>query len=283
LAALLYQPTTQPDTALSLGGYTYVDASGQALGERRPWLESGLAVTDWLYNCLSMPGAALVRRDWFERLGGFDPACEIAEDWDFFLRLAYADGPMAWVRRSVCAYRLHPGNSTAGSARHRAGSVATLDKFFTQPNLPPELAAHAGPARAWLHVLFGQRACHNGEAALARAELEAARRADPSLATTRHAELLDLLLTRPADRLASSGANSVRACLPADWPVSAGELRAAEGRVAMAGFYAAWRRADWAEANRQLGRAVRRNPAWLFQRSVWVYSWQAMRGRHARR
>ena len=261
----------QPETGLTLGGHTNCDAAGQTLGERRPWEEGSLTLTHWLFNCLGMPGTLLVRRDWFEKLGGFDPACEIAEDWDFFLRLARAGCPMQWVRQPVCVYRLHAGNSVAAPAAHHRGSLHTLDKFFRAGALPPELAALEPCARGWAHVVFAKRAWAGGDGEAARRSLDEALRLDPTLGTARRLEVLEALLApMNSQSAAAPPAALLAAQLPPALAAHPGELRRAQARVEMAQFFRGLRggSAGWTQAAAHLRAGLRHDPTWLFNRGV---------------
>jgi len=146
----------QPDVAMTIGGYEFMGGQGQRLGERRPWEKSSLALPNWVFNCLSMPGAVMIQLDWFERVHGFDESLHMSEDWDLFLRLAQAGGTMCWTPTMVCQYRQHQGNSIHDLALHRDSSLRVLDKFFRQPGLAPALANLAQPARAWVYVIFAR-------------------------------------------------------------------------------------------------------------------------------
>ena len=126
---------------MTIGGYQSIDGTGAVVSERRPWTEiATLTPEAWLFNCLAMPGSVAVGREWFERSEGFDPACETGEDWDLFLRLAFAECPMTWTGDLVSQRRLHPGNSTNDVRTHRRGLLRALDKLFRQAGLSPAVA-----------------------------------------------------------------------------------------------------------------------------------------------
>ena len=73
--------------ALTIGGYEYIDEADHLIGRRLPWTESSDAsLRQWIFNCFGVPGACLLRREWFERVHGYDTDFDMAEDWDLFLR-----------------------------------------------------------------------------------------------------------------------------------------------------------------------------------------------------
>jgi hypothetical protein len=275
LAAHLQVLTQQPDLGLTLGGYQYVSEDGRPGDERCPWNEGGgLNVAGWLTNCYGMPGSIMVRRAWLERAQGFDPELHMAEDWDLFLRLAYAGCPMDWVRQSVCQYRRHGGGSIREVAVHRNGALQMLDKFFAQPGLPPEIRRIEASSRAWASVVFSRRAYVAGQAALGTQALQEALVLDPDLAGPSKMRLLEFLVAPDPDMPPGFGhqAEALAGSLPPGLAASRGDLRQALARAEMAQFFqAAGRRAD-AEALGHLKAGVRQDPRWLANRGVLAFS-----------
>jgi hypothetical protein len=287
LDAHLARMRAHPGTAITIGGYVYVDACGQVLGERRPWEESPPTFDGWLFNCLAMPGSALIQREAFQQQGGFDRACEIAEDWDLFLRLAQAGERMVYVHAPVCRYRLHPGNSTATArALHFEGSRRALDKVFASPQLPAPTAALRPRALGWLGVSFARRAFGAGEASEGRAYLELALASDPGLAGARRPALLEFLLAAPPG--AGEAVQAFRQCVIGHLPPALhgppGELRRATARAEMGAFFRHARSGTPDQAWRHLRAALRLDPGWLANRGVVSFLVrQSLRPRRARR
>ena len=278
LAAHLQAFKSQPRLGMTIGGYRYADASGLPSGERWPWQEAGgLDPQGWLFNCYAMPGSVLLRRSWFDRIGGFDSECEIAEDWDLFLRLGQADCSMAWVKEAVCEYRRHPGNSIEAVGLHRQGAERALDKYFRRPGLEPVISALEGQARAWVYVVSARKAYSRGRADPAAQDLGQALRLDPELQRSRKVALLEFLLTPDASwGPADSAAASILAALPPALAAKPGDVRRALARVEMSRFFrAAGRRPD-AEALRHLKAGVARDPRWLANRGVWAFGVRAL-------
>jgi LmbE family N-acetylglucosaminyl deacetylase len=83
-------------------------------------------------NYVPLP-TLLLRRDAFLELGGFDPAFDLFEDWDFLIRLAQR-GDFVRVPRITCEIRHIAGggsiilDSPEGSARFRAAKLQVWDK-----------------------------------------------------------------------------------------------------------------------------------------------------------
>jgi GT2 family glycosyltransferase len=281
----------KPGVAMAIGGYEYVDELERHLGERRPWDESGLGLADWLFNCLAMPGCVMIARSWVDKIGGFDPECEIAEDWDLFLRLAASGGPMDWTKSMVCRYRQHAGQSVLSSlTQHHQGAQRALQKVLQQPDLAPAVAALAGRAFGWGHALFARRAFQAGQPEMAAGFLAQAIAQDPQLGGTRKVELIEFLLTpspaRANLRAAPTDlAQTVAQHFPGHLAPSAGEMRQAQARVAVAcvwGWSARISQPDaWPAVRWAYWQGVSRDPRWLANRGLWslvLRAWAARSG-----
>jgi len=71
---------------------------------------------------------AVIRRDWWERAGGFDPGLRRSEDFDLWLRIAHAGGRFDGTPRVLFYYRRHD-KSTSADLELMADAVLTvLDK-----------------------------------------------------------------------------------------------------------------------------------------------------------
>ena len=270
LAAHAASLTQQPALGLLVGGYTYVDAAGQPIADRRPWEEGPLTLAGWMFNCYGIPGAILVKRWWFENAGGFDAACEIAEDWDLFLRLARAECPTAWTRATVCQYRQHGGNSIVSLDQHFQGTQLALDKLLAQPNLPPEISAEAPQARAWIHVVFARRAILANSSESARAHLAQAIQLYPPFAGRRRVELLEALIAPSSDPSQRSTAliALLGGALPKALGATSKEVRRASARIEMAQFFRLAQAGRSGAARRHLLSGLRLDPSWLANRGT---------------
>lgn len=58
----------------------------------------------------------MMRRELFERIGGFDERLPYTHDYDFWLRCLLAGYPIAYMREPLTVYRRHPA---MGTIRHR--------------------------------------------------------------------------------------------------------------------------------------------------------------------
>lgn len=274
LAAHLAMFAQQPDLGFTVAGYAYVNGAGQTLGQRTPWLEGGgLDLAGWLFNCYGMPGAVLVRREWFERVGCFNTDLIMAEDWSLFLQLAAQGCPMTWVRTVTCLYRLHAGNSIRRLTDHLTGSLGALDLVFSRPALAPAVPALQAPARAWVYVMFAHKAQASNDPRLAQEWLAEALRLDPTLAAAKRPLLLETWLTPSVEWAGPLEAYSRQAAasLPAALQPAPAELRRLLARLAMSRFFRAAAQGNRLAASHALRVGLRHDPAWLANRGVLAY------------
>lgn len=256
---------------LSIGGYDYIDDAGQFIGVRQPWAEGGdLDPRGWLFNGYAMPGSILLKRAWFERSGGFDPACEIAEDWSLCLQLLRLHCPMTWTKHSVCSYRQHAGASVKEFARHRDGALQSLEKYFSHSDVPTEIVSLKNKALAWVYVVYARKGYGAGQGALAANDLERAVELDPELAGERRDQLIEFLITPTLGENRGTHAISDALLLhrPRTLPVDKNLLRRAQARVEMAKFFRSVQQNDSEQAAACLRNALKNDAAWLFNRGV---------------
>lgn len=90
---------------------------------------SGILPKNWLHKiaetcCISVPSLAVVRREVYEQLGGFDRRCGISADWEMWARI-FAHYPMWFEAEPLAMWRVH-----LNSANH----VNVKSDIFIQEN-----------------------------------------------------------------------------------------------------------------------------------------------------
>lgn len=110
-----------------------IDGAGRHELERRTiardWDDALMRTDDYL-----PPSAWGVRRELFERLGGFDESFATSEDWDFVLRAAAVTRPRRVPGVTVEVRMRDHGNT---SARIDATRLACLERLAARHQLPP--------------------------------------------------------------------------------------------------------------------------------------------------
>lgn len=123
LAQLSAALAAVPEAGFAFCDYTYFGAPGAddhlpAAGRRSGDLLEPLLATDFLVT-----GGLLIRRRAIESVGVFDERCRVAEDWDYWLRLA-ASFPGVYVDQRLVRLRAHP----AGLSYKPGGAVYADNK-----------------------------------------------------------------------------------------------------------------------------------------------------------
>ena len=118
-------------------GWLIVDEKGREISAVKPWhqapkldLESFI-----LYKCVR-PSAMLLRRKWWEYLGGFDAQFPPTEDLDFALRLALKGCKAVWLEETLTCYRQHNSNLMSSGFRLMKNIEIVMKQFFARPDLP---------------------------------------------------------------------------------------------------------------------------------------------------
>ena len=169
LAAQLEAFDELPDAGLCFGRALVVGADGRPTGERwtelAPGPHGGSALQALLYESNPIPTSSVVmRRAALERVGGFESAVRVAEDWDLWLRLAAAGETFVCAPAAVVRYRRHPGGLTADVAAlarcqlelHRAhGSLVAPE--VRERALAADAAALRSATRGGVRALLPRR------------------------------------------------------------------------------------------------------------------------------
>ncbi|PSB10031.1 glycosyl transferase [Pleurocapsa sp. CCALA 161] len=84
-------------------------------------------------------GAMLFRRNWLERVGGFNTSLEQTPDVDLVMRLAKIGCPAAWVEQITVKYRQHETNASKNALLQAQELNQITANFFTESNLTPAI------------------------------------------------------------------------------------------------------------------------------------------------
>ena len=164
-----------PSIGLVASGHLVIDRQGQPLAQVAPWRSyPRLDLATLALTCPMVLHAALLRRSWLARVGGFSVPLSGAADHDLWLRLAYAGCPMEWTREVLCRYRLHGSNMIGDASKQENDHIARLDLFYSQTNLPEEAQAQRTKAYAMAYLAGAARKYGVGQEQAASQSLEKA-------------------------------------------------------------------------------------------------------------
>jgi glycosyltransferase involved in cell wall biosynthesis len=77
--------------------------------------------------------STLLRKSWFEKLGGFAIERRGVQDWDMWLRFSAEGGRVALVRDPLTKYRMHDGQMTNDLSQRAADREAVLRRALASP------------------------------------------------------------------------------------------------------------------------------------------------------
>lgn len=125
--------------------------SGRDLEERHPTPAAAAdpAVGIFTGTWILQPSAALLDRNRWKELSGFDTAFRIADDRDMWLRCLRAGAKAAWTGRISCRYRKHPSALTRKVAELAVEAATIAERHADWAALPPGLGRRQA-ASAWL-------------------------------------------------------------------------------------------------------------------------------------
>ncbi len=96
---------------------------------------SGDILDQLIYGNFINLGSPLIRRDAFDRVGGFDSSRSdiiLNEDWDFWLRLAISGSRFGFLNKYHLFYRIHVGNTSQNRMRSVESKLRVTEKVINQ-------------------------------------------------------------------------------------------------------------------------------------------------------
>ncbi|MBD1828744.1 glycosyltransferase [Microcoleus vaginatus GB1-A2] len=118
-------------------GWLIVDEKGKDISPALPWeYAPQLNLETFVMYKYVRPSAMMLRREWWERLGGFDPRFPPTEDLDFVLRLALKGCQCVWLKEILTCYRQHDSNLMSGGSKVMKNMEVVMEQFFARSDLP---------------------------------------------------------------------------------------------------------------------------------------------------
>ena len=129
-------------------GWEIIDRGGKVQAAVEPWKQiPNLSSANLIIWKPVFLGAILFRRDWLERIDGFDIALEQTPDVDLVMRLASIDCPATWVGQTTVQYRQHEANASKNTLLQAQELNQITARFFDQTNLSPGIKALESESR----------------------------------------------------------------------------------------------------------------------------------------
>jgi len=121
-------------------GWLMVDETGKDIFEMKPWQQAPkLDLESFIIFKCVRPSAMMLRRKWWEKLGGFNDNFPLAEDLDFALRLALKGCKAVWLEEILTCYRQHNSNIMSSGLPLMKNTEILMKEFFNRPDLPESI------------------------------------------------------------------------------------------------------------------------------------------------
>ncbi len=147
-----------PSVGMALGGFNVIDHGRKLSSEARPWeYDNPNTLETWLFHCPTVTNAVMIRKSWFEKVGGFDESQHYVEDWDLWLRMVYAGCQIQYVQEILANYLISFGGVSSNTSSVCSATIRMLNKFFKHPNLPGEIKGLQNSALASVYLTAATR------------------------------------------------------------------------------------------------------------------------------
>jgi|GEM_PF-735880 len=131
---------SDPDLGGVNTGWKIIDGRGKHVKTVQPWHKAPkLDLETWLKKKCVRTSAMIFRREWLEKVGGFDPELRQSHDVDLILRLSLAGCKTEWLKEETVCYRQHGENTTKDSLKQAKYVQAVLNKFYARSDLPESI------------------------------------------------------------------------------------------------------------------------------------------------
>lgn len=130
----------EPEVGIVQSGWRLVDRDGKNIVDKEPWQEAEkLDLRNWLLWGHVLPSAIMIRKEWLERVNGFDPRFSHGEDMDLILRIAVMGCKSTWFKKITACYRQHPLNATRRLSKQVSDLNSVWDNFFSRADIPEDI------------------------------------------------------------------------------------------------------------------------------------------------
>jgi glycosyltransferase involved in cell wall biosynthesis len=258
-------------------GVIMINKEGEKIVNWPLWEDhEALTLDKVLPGCGMMPSSVMMRKIWYEHIGGFDPNLHLAEDFDFFIHLLYEGCRMEFVKYFLLEYRVHPGDSKKHPLEYGHNYEHILGRIFKKPYL----SDHIKHQQYWIRARFALLT-------LANTFLDAGDNEDlykygvdfyhiaekhlPSLEQNKTPVIEAIVGASRRYEFPDPFEKGQRALLEAGRrvPISRNQVLKARARLAQESFVRAYKRGDYQEARRYFWKSAWLRPTWLRHKVVW--------------
>lgn len=216
-------------------------------------------------------GSVMLLSSWQRKVGYFDESLRSYEDWDMWLRLVRAGCVFGWVDQPVSLYRFHTDQMTRIGNQMTKATFAVLDKYFSDPNLPPDWMELRDLAYSNAHLRGAAQAYRARDFHSAQEHLISAVNLNPDLVAD-NADLLArefakwITLPKTSDPLVFL--EDIYANLPSSLSLVWKRRRKDLGRAAMELSFDNYDKRDLQKTKRYVRKAMMYQPGWMTNRGA---------------
>lgn len=121
-------------------GWYCVNQEGKNWIAVMPWNTAPeLNLETWILHKCVRPSSLILRREWWNKIGGFDHHYPPTEDLDFVLRLSLMGCKTVWLKENHACYRQHDQNLMSGGLKVIKNTENLMNQFFNRSDLPEKI------------------------------------------------------------------------------------------------------------------------------------------------
>jgi glycosyltransferase involved in cell wall biosynthesis len=163
---------SNPEIGMVYTGYYYVNAeNNEIFREFHPKMKGRLDDRLLMENCVGTTSTAVIRKDCFEKVGGFDVCLRGSQDWDLWIRIA-EEYPIEYVARPLVKFLNHDLRITHNLGSKIQGKERLLEKIHPLIKDKPKILSNH-------YFVIGFLYCANGDVENGREKLLKAIKLNP--------------------------------------------------------------------------------------------------------
>ena len=133
----------QPELGIVNSGFRLIRENGEFIADVKRWETiPELTIETWILHQPVLPSAMMFRKQWLEKVGGFDTRWFSSEDVDLVFRLIAKGCRGIWLPQITLYYRRHDRSATwKNSLKQARNSEAMEENFFAHQDLPESISS----------------------------------------------------------------------------------------------------------------------------------------------